>query len=520
MISWMIYEKIQEMKRHKLNKSQISRRLGIDYKTVLAYWNMTPDAFAKKREKAGTRRKKADKYKDLVISFLQKYPDMTAAQIYDWLKEQTGKKELGVKERAFRKYVAYIRHAYNIKKPEPVRQYEAVEDPPMGSQGQVDMGEIILETDSGKHKKLYAFGMVLSNSRQKFICWIDHPWRTADFVEAHLKAFTYFGGMPKELVYDQDKVLAVSENHGDVIYTAGFQNFINAMGFDTRLCRAADPESKGRIENVIKYAKHGFAEHRIFKDIDSFNDDCTAWLERTANQKVHETTKKIPAEVFAIEKNYLKPVSEYSFVKPANESIDYIVRKDNVVLYKSNRYRVPKGTYSKGKKVRIITDGNTISIADALTNEIYATHTLCTGKGELIGLPSRLSREMSKSLQELEASVKDTVNNEAMDRFLAQVHKIRRRYYRDQLLVIRKLTETLEPEAIIQAVNYCNERELYSASELRSAICFLSAKNKEDSQKTSRAGAVLLPEKYRGGSPPVRELSIYETVMGRSRDDG
>lgn len=35
MKDWMIYEKIQEMKRNKLNKSQVSRRLGIDYKTVL-----------------------------------------------------------------------------------------------------------------------------------------------------------------------------------------------------------------------------------------------------------------------------------------------------------------------------------------------------------------------------------------------------------------------------------------------------------------------------------------------------
>ena len=55
---------------------------------------------------------------------------------------------------------------------------------------------------------------------------------------------------------------------------------------------------------------------------------------RTGNAKVHETTKKIPAEVFALEKEYLIPVSEYSFVKPVNASINYLVRKDNVVLYK------------------------------------------------------------------------------------------------------------------------------------------------------------------------------------------
>lgn len=520
MKNWMIYEKIQEMKRNKLNKSQVCRRLGIDYKTVLKYWDMPPDDFAKARSDSETRKKKADKYKDFVLDALKKYPDMTAAQIYDWIKEQTGLSNLGVKERAFRNYIVSIRKEYDIKKPENSRQYEAVNDPPMGKQCQVDMGEIILETATGNHKKIYAFGMVLSNSRYKFIYWIDHPWNTVDFIDAHVKAFTYFGGMPREIVYDQDKVLAVSENHGDIIYTSGFQNFIDTMGFDIYLCRGADPESKGRIENVIKYAKYGFANHRLFTDIDSFNEDCMAWLERTANAKIHETTKKIPAEVFALEKEYLKPASEYSFVKPVNASIDYQVRKDNVVLYKSNRYRVPKGTYKKGKKVIVIPEGANISIVDSVTGEVYATHPLCLGKGELIGSATHDYRDMSQSLKELDKSVKELFSdNDNAVLFLDCLHNRKTRYYRDQLLEIRKLFKEWDADIINQAIEYCIERDLYSATELKSAIYFLS-KYKEDSKKVSTAGIILLPEKYRGGAPPVRELTIYETVMERSHDNG
>lgn len=59
---------------------------------------------------------------------------------------------------------------------------------------------------------------------------------------------------------------------------------------------------------------------------------CKKCLQKTAEE--HGTTKKIPAEVFAIEKDYLIPVSEYSFAKPSDDSISYQVRKDNVVLYK------------------------------------------------------------------------------------------------------------------------------------------------------------------------------------------
>ena len=67
MVDWMIYGKIQEKRRTGLNKSQTQRCLGIDYKTVLKYWDMTPDEYAATKEAAETRTKKADKYKDFII---------------------------------------------------------------------------------------------------------------------------------------------------------------------------------------------------------------------------------------------------------------------------------------------------------------------------------------------------------------------------------------------------------------------------------------------------------------------
>ena len=236
----MTYEKIQELKRNHLNKSQVSRRLCIDYKTVAKYWDMPPDEFSTCKNRAQRRRRKADAHKDFIVGCLQQYPDMTASQVYDWIKERTGLKKLPFRKRSFRNYVAAIRKEYDIPRRDTIRQYEAVDDPPMGRQAQVDMGEISLETPSGRRKKVYGFGMVLSNSRQKYILWQTHPWTTADFVQAHIKAFAFFGGRPKEIVYDQDKVLAVSENHGDIIYTEGFQNYLKDAGkpFQTHLEKA------------------------------------------------------------------------------------------------------------------------------------------------------------------------------------------------------------------------------------------------------------------------------------------
>lgn len=518
MINWMIYGKIQEYKRNGLNKSQATRRLGVDYKTILKYWDMSPADYTEAEHNSKKRRKKADTYKDFVVECLKRYPDMSAAQIYDWIKERNCLETLDFKKRAFRSYVQEIRKEYGISKPVSTRDYEAVEELPMGQQAQVDMGEIKIETSTGRYRKVYCFAMVLSHSRYKFIWWQLNPFTTDTFITAHIKAFEFYGGRPREIVYDQDKILAVSENQGDIVYTEGFQNYINEIRFDVFLCRGADPESKGKVENVVKYAKHGFAEHRILHDIESFNEECIAWLKRTGNAEEHGTTKKIPAEVFALEKEYLLPVPNYSFTT-ADESITYQVRKDNIVLYKGNRYRVPKGTYCPGKKVYMIVADDMISITDCLTGEIYATHPLCHEKGMLIG-HKRNYRDKSKSLLEQERMVEELFENDELIRpFLKHIHEARPRYYRDQLGAIRRLFENRSVESVKRGLRYCTENELYSAGDLKSSIIYLEQlflENEKDKKNTKPS----LPEKYQGNRVEIRDLSIYEEAMRRSVVNG
>ena len=280
------------------------------------------------------------------------------------------------------------------------------------------------------------------------------------------------------------------------------------MKFDVFLCHGADPESKGKIEAVVKYAKHGFAEHRIFTDIDSFNADCILWLERTGNAKKHGTIKKIPAEVFTLEKEFLTPVSAYSFETVSKESISYQVRKDNIVLYKGNRYRVPKGTYSPGKKVFMELKDEVISIKDVLTGEIYARHPLCHEKGKLIG-QKREERDKTKSLLELEKLVQELFDNDDLVKpFLEHIHQEKPRYYRDQLGVIRKLFEEWNKEDVIKGLHYCSEKELYSDSELKSSIIYLEKIQKTKEIKKPKS---TLPSKYRGNNPPktIRWLPNY-----------
>ena len=117
-----------------------------------------------------------------------------------------------VGESTMRLYVNQLREEYQIEKKAKVREYEAVVEQPMGKQMQVDWGETRQKTKDKQEVKLYCICFVLSHSRYKYIEWQDRPFTTRDTIRSHENAFQFFGGMPEEIVYDQDHLITVSEN--------------------------------------------------------------------------------------------------------------------------------------------------------------------------------------------------------------------------------------------------------------------------------------------------------------------
>lgn len=124
---------------------------------------------------------------------------------------------------------------------------------------------------------------------------------------------------------------------------------------------------------------------------------------------MHEITKKVPAEVFEFEKQHLVPAPSYE-IKLTENIVSYSLRKDNTIIYKQNRYRVPKGTYRPKKRVNVKIEANKMTITDIETGEIYAVHKISNGKGELISL-NHEDRNTSTSLDALYNKAFDLLNN-------------------------------------------------------------------------------------------------------------
>ena len=469
---WEMYYRIQELKKMGLNKSQIGRQVGLDRRTVDWYYNATPDEFYARNEELKTRFKKLDEYKSIILGWLKEFPDSSSSQIHDWLRERDS--DIEIAESSVANYVRGLRKEYNIPKVKHCRQYEAVQELPMGFQMQVDFGEKSLLDVNSKWVKLRVIAFVLSHSRYKYMEWLDRPFKTVDVIRAHENAFEYYGGIPKEVVYDQDHLILVSENNGDLIFTHEFANYLKKRTFKIYMCRKSDPESKGKVENVVGFVKKNFAHNRVFHNLDKINEQALRWLDRTGNGKKHNTIKKIPAEVFQEEKKHLQPDIE-KIIFNSTPSITITVRKDNTVVHLGNRYSVPLGTYKHNQENSVLLQNNsdTLIIIDPETSEALAQHPICLEKGKLIKNNNH-GRDRSRSIQ---VCVDEIINllgsTEAVKELVDKLRVSKTRYLRDQLQLIEKTVanvDNVNPYTISMAVSYCLTNQLYSATDICDAL--------------------------------------------------
>jgi len=109
-----MYIEIYQLKQLGLNVSQIARKLSISRNTVYKYLDLSPDQMQAFVEAVKTRRKKLDSVQSQVLEWLSEYPNLSAAQIHDWLKER--RLDTGVCESTVRNFVRNLRERHGIPK--------------------------------------------------------------------------------------------------------------------------------------------------------------------------------------------------------------------------------------------------------------------------------------------------------------------------------------------------------------------------------------------------------------------
>ncbi len=461
-----MYHQIHKMSREGWKPSQISNYLVLDRRTVKKYLSMSEEAYYEYLDSLGNRKRELQAYENFVKSKLEAYPETSAAQMHDWLKEHNDDFP-GVSSKTVYNFVMWIRQQHNIPKQSKVREYSIVEQLPYGQQAQVDFGQYNMRSGKDKRVKVYFFTMVLSRSRFKYVLFCLTPFTTALTIKAHQKAFEYIGGIPREIVYDQDSVLLVDENKGDLLLSSQFLSYCKSMPFNLYFCRKADPQSKGKVENVVKYVKQNFLYNRPFSDKHSLNQEALSWLSRTANGMPHSFTRKIPMDELIVEKQSLLACQSYVLESVPNR---YTVRKDNTISYKGNFYTLPVGTYKgKGSQVDLCITDKEIRISD-LEGNLLCTHQRSEEVGKIVSNTNH-KRDKSKKINTLllEVALMFPDYDQALI-YLNKIRKAKRRYVRDQLTLIKKSIEKTTPQIVGQTLNYCLENNIISANDFAAVI--------------------------------------------------
>ena len=182
-----------------------------------------------------------------------------------------------------------------------------------GEQAQVDWGVVSYEGEDGRKHRMWAFVMVLGFSRAIYVEFV----RRADvpmFIRCHLNAFDYFGGVPRRCLYDNAKVVVIErdDEDGDHEWNSRMLDFARRVDFELRLCAPYRAQTKGKVENGVKYVKGNFWPSARFTDDADLNRQALSWCGEIANERVHGTTGRAPKAMLGIERSSLGALPERS----------------------------------------------------------------------------------------------------------------------------------------------------------------------------------------------------------------
>lgn len=204
-----------------------------------------------------------------------------------------------------------------------------------------------------------------------------------------------------------------------------------------------------------------------------------------------------------------QPVPELFGKNSSNISLTYAVRKNNIILYKQNRYQVPKGTYSPGKELKLMIKGSKMNIVDFDTGVLIASHQVSTRQGELIKIthPERdIHSSIDQVYERLFSALGKTDNAKIL---LDSIQREKSRYCKDQFGLMLNIVHSYEASLIEQALNYCVIRNLWSAGMFKETLEYLAIEAAEKVDEKSVINKFSIPSKYIGLKPEVRSISDY-----------
>ncbi|GAB1483262.1 hypothetical protein MASR2M78_20780 [Treponema sp.] len=232
-----------------------------------------------------------------------------------------------------REYAAKVRKSLVTK---AVRRFET--EP--GRQAQVDWKECGRWVIDGVERKVYAFVLLLGYSRRAYVQFTT-SMKSPVLLACHSKAFSWLGGVPAEILYDNMKTAWLADGGGWHVQPK-LLAYAGHIGFNPLRCQVRRPQTKGKVERFIGYLGNHFlplAREASCQSLDKLNNAVMGWL-TTVDQAVLREFWETRSERFEQEKACLRPwIPEAA--PDIRASYDLHVSREGTVTFETNIYSVP-----------------------------------------------------------------------------------------------------------------------------------------------------------------------------------
>jgi transposase len=361
---WAEIRRLAEIE--KLSGRLIARRLRCSRHTVAKALSLQqPPA-----QTAAPRANLLDSYVEQIQNLLAKYPDLSAVRI----REEIARQGYQGSTTSLRRYLRKVRPARG-------RVYQEVHYQPAQAM-QVDWGECGRVQVGSTMRKVSVFVAVLCYSRLVYIEFTLSQ-RKAEFYRGLVNALTFFGGSPRNLIFDNLKAAVLNGAGRHACFHPEFLALCGYFCMQPVACAARDPESKGIVEAKVRYVKHNALAGRA-DELLRFEDYLAlapTWRDQVANVRIHETTRERPIERFQKERPLLRALPAIPF--DTDEVVPAVVNPHARIAFDGNRYSTPPQFVRKTITLR----ANRDQLRLLHEGQVVTQHVRSYERGQLLVLP-------------------------------------------------------------------------------------------------------------------------------------
>jgi len=267
-------------------------------------------------------------------------------------------------------YESVKRFVRTLRKNSQPQAHPVIETAP-GEEGQVDYGDgpMVRHPESGKYRRTRLFVFTLGYSRKSVRLL---TWKSSAEIWArlHETSFRRLGGAPKTVVLDNLKEGVLKPDIYEPALNPLYRDVLKHYGVVALPCRIRHPNRKGKVESSIGHTQRTPLKGMRFDSLEEAQEHLDNWEAKWADTRIHGTTKRQVAAMFAEEKPHLLrlPIEPFRYYRFGQRG----VHLDGHLEVEGAYYSVPPGHI--GHRLFVQWDELRVRILEPSTGQLLREH--------------------------------------------------------------------------------------------------------------------------------------------------